>query len=66
MDRDWRGSNPRTSRYRGAIDRERPDPHNIFVRRAGFCTRALFVHVFVVRVLTGDYLTRLIPRDEYY
>ena len=51
MDRDYHGSTPLSNRYRIAIDRERPDPHNLFIQRAGFCTRALLVHVFVVRVL---------------
>jgi hypothetical protein len=34
--------------------------------RAPFCTRALLVHIFVVRVLLGHYLTNPISRDEYY
>ena len=52
MDRNWRGSIPRTSRYRTAIDRERPDPHDLFVQRAvprvflyARATRACFCRV---------------------
>ena len=35
MDRNWRGSDPRTSRYRVAITRYRLDPYDLFVQRAG-------------------------------
>ena len=65
MDRDWRGSNPLSNRYRGAIDRERPKSRNIFVRRAGFCTHALLVHIFVVRILYDDNLNGRVDTDEY-
>jgi len=34
--------------------------------RAPFCTRALLVHVFVVRVLVGDNVDHLIYPDEYH
>jgi hypothetical protein len=64
MDRNWRGSIPRTSRYHTAINRERPDPHSFFVQRAYFCTRALLVHVFVVRVLYDDNFHHRVNTDE--
>ena len=31
MDRDWRGSTPRPDRYRGAINRQRPDLDRLFL-----------------------------------
>jgi hypothetical protein len=61
MDRNWHGSNPPSNRYRGAIDRERPRKIN---PRQLFCTRALLVHVFVVRVLYDGNLNGRVNSNE--